>query len=84
MSCWYCFVHPSHILRVCVCRNGLVTDLGGLASHRGGLAVDIPVELLRYVDEGGNPDVFTSEIFQRANRSNQLAKGKVEAFAAFR
>ncbi len=61
-----------------------MTELGGLASHREALAVDVPVELLRYVDEGGNPDAFTSEIFQRANRSNQLVKGKVEAFASFR
>ncbi len=61
-----------------------MAELGGLSSHREALAVDVPVELLRYIDEGGNPDAFTSEIFNRANRSNQLAKGKVEAFGAFR
>jgi mediator of RNA polymerase II transcription subunit 10 len=61
-----------------------VAELGSLASQREALAVDIPVELLRYIDEGGNPDVFTAEVFEQANKANQEAKGKVEAFAAFR
>eukprot|EP00884_Botryococcus_braunii_P013808 jgi/Botrbrau1/22428/Bobra.0091s0030.1 len=38
----------------------------------------------RYLDEGGNPDEFTTEVFHRANRGNQLAKGKSDALAAFR
>lgn len=38
----------------------------------------------RYVDEGGNPDDYTVNFFHRANRGNQLAKGKSEAFVAFR
>ena len=46
--------------------------------------MDIPVDLLRTIDEGGNPDVFTAGIFERANRSNQLSKGKAQAFAGFR
>ena len=46
--------------------------------------MDVPVDLLRAIDEGGNPDVFTAEIFERANRANQLSKGKAEAFASFR
>lgn len=65
-------------------RNGLVGELGGLAEQRESLAVEVPVELLRYVDEGGNPDVFTAETFRRANRGNQLAKGRVQAFAQLR
>ena len=46
--------------------------------------MDVPVDLLRTIDEGGNPDVFTADIFERANRSNQLSKGKAQAFASFR
>lgn len=59
-------------------------ELSGLAAEREALAVDIPVELLAHIDEGGNPDVFTAEVFQRANRANQLAKGKAVAFAGLR
>lgn len=65
-------------------RNGLISELGTLSSQREALAVEVPVELLKYIDEGGNPDVFTAEVFELANRANQLAKGKVEALANFR
>lgn len=40
--------------------------------------------LCRYIDEGGNPDSYTAEIFNRANRANQYSKGKGEALEAFR
>ena len=61
-----------------------MSELGGLAEQRGSLAVEVPVELLKYVDEGGNPDAFTAEVFRRANRGNQLARGRVQAFARLR
>lgn len=38
----------------------------------------------RYIDEGGNPDSYTAEVFERANKANQLSKGKVESLQAFR
>ena len=59
-------------------------DLQTLEQKRDLLAVDVPIDLLRAIDEGGNPDVFTAEVFERANRANQLSKGKAEAFASFR
>jgi hypothetical protein len=68
----------------CACSNGLVSELGGLAAQREALAAEVPAELLRYVDEGGNPDVFTAQTFTRANRGNQLAKGKVKALSDLR
>ena len=67
-----------------VCREALHKDLQSLEEKRELLAVDVPVDLLRTIDEGGNPDVFTADIFERANRSNQLSKGKAQAFASFR
>ena len=33
----------------------------------------------RYVDGGGNPDTFTSDVFKAALKENQGAKGKVQA-----
>ena len=66
------------------CRETLHKDLQALEQKRELLAVDVPVDLLRTIDEGGNPDVFTAEIFERANRANQLSKGKAQAFASFR
>ena len=65
-------------------REKFQKDLQSLQQKRDLLAVDVPVDLLRAIDEGGNPDAFTAQIFERANRANQLSKGKAEAFAIFR
>jgi mediator of RNA polymerase II transcription subunit 10 len=39
---------------------------------------------LTYVDNGRNPDIYTREFVEGARRSNQLMKGKMEAFGSFR
>jgi mediator of RNA polymerase II transcription subunit 10 len=44
----------------------------------------VPQELIQYVDSGRNPDIYTREFVEGARRSNQLMKGKVEAFGDFR
>jgi mediator of RNA polymerase II transcription subunit 10 len=45
---------------------------------------DVPPELIRYVDGGRNPDIYTREFVELARRSNQLMKGKETAFGSFR
>lgn len=44
----------------------------------------IPPELIQYVDNGRNPDIYTREFVELARRGNQLMKGKQDAFAGFR
>ncbi|KAI2463686.1 mediator complex, subunit Med10 [Annulohypoxylon bovei var. microspora] len=44
----------------------------------------IPPELIQYVDNGRNPDIYTREFVELVRRGNQLARGKQGAFAAFR
>jgi mediator of RNA polymerase II transcription subunit 10 len=44
----------------------------------------IPPELIQYVDNGRNPDIYTRELVEAARKSNQLMRGKMEAFADFR
>ncbi|EKD13074.1 uncharacterized protein L3040_007156 [Drepanopeziza brunnea f. sp. 'multigermtubi'] len=44
----------------------------------------IPPELIQYVDNGRNPDIYTREFVELARKGNQLMKGKMEAFAGFR
>jgi mediator of RNA polymerase II transcription subunit 10 len=44
----------------------------------------IPPELIQYVDNGRNPDIYTREFVELARRGNQLMKGKQDAFASFR
>ena len=44
----------------------------------------VPAELIQYVDNGRNPDIYTREFVELARRGNQLMKGKMDAFASFR
>ncbi|KAK9844880.1 hypothetical protein WJX74_008085 [Apatococcus lobatus] len=46
--------------------------------------VEVPVDLIRYLDEGGNPDTYTAQAFKQSLQSNQLSKGKVDAIKSFR
>lgn len=66
--------------------SDLHSSLGNLAQPnvREGAAVDVPVELLTALDDGLAPDAFTVQVFRRANRCNQLSRGKAAAVAALR
>lgn len=44
----------------------------------------MPPELLEYVENGRNPDIYTREFVELVRRGNQLARGKQRAFAEFR
>lgn len=44
----------------------------------------VPPELLEYVENGRNPDIYTREFVELVRRGNQLMRGKARAFAAFR
>ncbi|KAH9883553.1 mediator complex, subunit Med10 [Xylariomycetidae sp. FL2044] len=44
----------------------------------------IPPELIQYVDNGRNPDIYTREFVELVRRGNQLMRGKQSAFADFR
>ncbi|KAJ4411743.1 RNA polymerase II mediator complex subunit [Gnomoniopsis sp. IMI 355080] len=57
--------------------------LAGDAQASGTLA-DIPRELILYVDNGRNPDIYTREFVELVRRENQLMRGKMRAFASFR
>lgn len=44
----------------------------------------MPPEIIDYIDQGRNPDIYTRELVEAVQRSNQYLKGKSEAFAGFR
>ncbi len=44
----------------------------------------MPPELLEYVENGRNPDIYTREFVELVRRGNQLMSGKMHAFASFR
>jgi mediator of RNA polymerase II transcription subunit 10 len=44
----------------------------------------VPPELLEYVENGRNPDIYTREFVELVRRGNQLMRGKMNAFGNFR
>ncbi|KAJ5246514.1 Mediator complex subunit Med10 [Penicillium chermesinum] len=46
--------------------------------------IQLPPEIIDYVDAARNPDIYTREFVELVQRGNQDLKGKREAFAEFR
>lgn len=44
----------------------------------------IPREIIVYVQEGRNPEIYTREFVELIMKQNQKLKGKSDAFAQFR
>ncbi|KAJ8065450.1 hypothetical protein OCU04_006135 [Sclerotinia nivalis] len=44
----------------------------------------IPGDVIHYVDNGRNPDIYTREFIELARKNNQLMRGKMQAFGDFR
>ncbi|RDA84460.1 hypothetical protein CP532_0069 [Ophiocordyceps camponoti-leonardi (nom. inval.)] len=63
--------------------NSLQTLHASASSPQNNLP-SVPPELLEYVENGRNPDIYTREFVELVRRGNQLMRGKVHAFASFR
>lgn len=46
--------------------------------------VHIPLELLKYLDEGKNPQLYTKECLERTLAKNKEVNGKIECYKKFR
>ena len=62
----------------------LASSLAELSKSSSTLSTQIPPEIIEYVDEGRNPDIYTREFVELVQRGNQELKAKSEAFASFR
>ncbi|KAJ5084517.1 Mediator complex subunit Med10 [Penicillium alfredii] len=47
-------------------------------------SIQLPPEIIDYVDAARNPDIYTREFVELVQRGNQDLRGKREAFAGFR
>lgn len=65
-------------------RQQLTTSLSSLSTSSSALPISLPPEIIDYIDQGRNPDIYTRELVEAVQRSNQYLKGKSEAFAGFR
>uniref|UniRef100_A0A1D2A479 Mediator of RNA polymerase II transcription subunit 10 n=1 Tax=Auxenochlorella protothecoides TaxID=3075 RepID=A0A1D2A479_AUXPR len=69
---------PSKLEEYSLCLKQLVAQKDGLLAQDG-TPIEVAVEMLRRIDEGDNPDAFTSAVFRSSLAANQACKGKVEA-----
>ncbi|KAI9812167.1 MAG: RNA polymerase II mediator complex subunit [Pycnora praestabilis] len=93
-------IHDLHLINVAIHKyqgpetaNALQSYIKTLIRHFLALAKSstptsllpsIPPEIITYVEDGRNPDIYTREFVELAKRGNQYLKGKAEAFASFR
>jgi len=48
------------------------------------LDVAVPREVIQYIEDGRNPDIYTREFIEIVVKQNQFMKGKMEAYRDFR
>lgn len=62
----------------------LIRNLAELRRSAQYLPTHIPEEVINYVEDSRNPDIYTREMVELVMRYNQQLKGRSEAFASFR
>lgn len=43
----------------------------------------MPPEIIDYIDDGRNPDIYTRDLVEAVQKWNRNAKGQTEAFSSF-
>ena len=66
------------------CRHELTASLQNLSTTSANLSTLIPPEIIDYVEEGRNPDIYTREFVEQVQKLNMVLKGQSEAFKGFR
>lgn len=64
--------------------KSLITNLQLLTRTSRRLPTTVPIDLIQYVEDKRNPDVYKRQIVELVMQYNQLQKGRAEAFADFR
>lgn len=67
-----------------VTTNKVVSQLSGLTSSPFIDQYPIPVDVISYIEDGRNPDIYTREFIEVTAKSNARLKGKMEGFAMLR
>lgn len=62
----------------------LIQNLQELTKTSRRLPTTVPIDLIQYVEEKRNPDVYKRQIIELVMQYNQLQKGRAQAFADFR
>ncbi|KAH6633176.1 RNA polymeras-like protein II mediator complex subunit 10 [Boeremia exigua] len=60
--------------------QALIQDLVKLSQTAPLVQIDIPPEVTNYVESSRNPDIYTREFVELVQRTNQMLKGRGEAY----
>jgi mediator of RNA polymerase II transcription subunit 10 len=61
-------------------RNGLASELEVMHKAAENCHIQIPLEVVSFIDEGRNPDEYTRNLLNSCVQRNQVSRGKVDAF----
>eukprot|EP00252_Welwitschia_mirabilis_P013203 TRINITY_DN29126_c0_g1_i1.p1 TRINITY_DN29126_c0_g1~~TRINITY_DN29126_c0_g1_i1.p1 ORF type:complete len:173 (+),score=47.42 TRINITY_DN29126_c0_g1_i1:286-804(+) len=64
--------------------NSLVVELDEMQKSSDNCDIQVPLEVIRLIDDGKNPDEFTKDVINRCIQKNQVTKGKSEVFKNLR
>ncbi|XP_012787507.1 mediator of RNA polymerase II transcription subunit 10 [Sorex araneus] len=72
--------HPGSQARLNQKLNSIVTGLQDIDKCRRQLKdITVPLEVLEYIDQGRNPQLFTQECLEQALAKNEQVKGKIDS-----
>ncbi|KAL1595374.1 RNA polymerase II mediator complex subunit [Nothophoma quercina] len=60
--------------------QSLIQNLVKLSNTAPSVHIDIPPEVTNYVESSRNPDIYTREFVELVQRTNQMIKGREEAY----
>ncbi|KAL8138899.1 hypothetical protein V2J09_004900 [Rumex salicifolius] len=64
--------------------NSLVSELDNMSKLSEKCNIQVPVEVLKLLDEGKNPDEFTRDVINGCIGKNQVTRGKTDSFKGLR
>lgn len=64
--------------------NRSIIKLRDISNHNDLASIYIPGDLLNYIQDGRNPDIYTREFVEVVRKVNQFLNGKAQAFLHFR
>ncbi|KAI8989521.1 mediator complex, subunit Med10 [Pilobolus umbonatus] len=64
--------------------NNIIEHYKEIEQLKDGLEEYIPEEVINYVEQGRNPDIFTQKFVERTATENQFTNGKIKAVDEFK
>lgn len=64
--------------------NQVISQLSGLTNSPFTQQFPIPVDVITYIEDGRNPDIYTREFVEVTAKTNARLKGKMEGFRKLR